>query len=68
MTKEFQGTSEDEKPGPGSGAIMIYDGKTGKTREATQAEYDAEPIGRIFVGIGGFKPPAGKTYKPDPIK
>lgn len=44
---------------------MIYDGKTGESREATQAEYDAEPIGRIFVGIGGFKPPASKTYKPD---
>jgi hypothetical protein len=63
MKKESQNTNEDVKPGPGSGAIMVRE--NGVTREATQAEYDAEPRGRIFIGIGGFKPPAGKKCDPN---
>ncbi len=36
----------------------------GTQTEFTPEEYAREPIGRIFIGIGGFKPPKGKTYKP----
>jgi hypothetical protein len=38
----------------------------GYVRELTPEEYKTAS-GRIFIGIGGFKPPAGKTYKPDPL-
>jgi hypothetical protein len=41
--------------------------ENGVKREFTPEEYAATPRGRIFIGIGGFKPPAGKIYKPAPI-
>jgi len=52
---------------PIAGSCFRWD-KDGVKREFTPEEYAAEPRGHIFIGIGGFKPPPGKTYKPDTIR
>ena len=60
-------TNEEIPDEPIAGSCF-FTGKDGVTREFTAEEYAATPRGHIFIGIGGFKPPAGVTYKPDPIR
>ena len=62
-TTDDSTVSSDE---PIAGSCFRWD-KDGNKREFTPEEYAAEPRGRIFVGIGGFKPPTGKTYRTDPM-
>ena len=51
---------------PIAGSCFRWD-KDGNKREFTAEEYAATPRGHIFIGIGGFKPPTGKTDRIDPI-